>query len=122
MSFTERRAAANKHPWTLPQLAEADELIRPITHAPPGNFSKPTAKTMGKVELAKRKNDYFEGAFSVRGDRNPVRERIRSDSIVVVELRTNVIVSSLPHHQRRTTLLSLFYSRLSHLVVGISLT
>lgn len=94
MAYTERRTTANKHPWTLPQLGEMDHITRPISRPPPGNHSvKPASKTMGRVELAKRKNDFFEDAFSVRGDRNPLRERIRGDSIVLVEVKTNVIVS-----------------------------
>lgn len=53
-----------------------------------------TAQTMGRAELARRRNEYFEDAFSMRGgDKNVLRERIRSDSIVLLELKTNVIVS-----------------------------
>lgn len=48
---------------------------------------------MGRAELARRKSDYFEEAFSVRGDRHPLHERIRGDSLVMMELKTNVIVS-----------------------------
>lgn len=96
MACTERKAGVNKHPWALPQLAEIDELTRPITRPPPGDLAhntKPAAKTMGRAELARRKNEYFEEAFSMRGEHNPLRERIRGDSIVLVEVKTNVIVS-----------------------------
>lgn len=92
MSFNERRAGANKHPWTLPQLSENDELTRSIAHPPPGHLSQSSAHTMGRAELARRKSDYFEEAFGVRGDRHPLRERIRGDSMILVELKTNVIV------------------------------
>ncbi|KAF3770081.1 hypothetical protein M406DRAFT_284607 [Cryphonectria parasitica EP155] len=91
MSFTERkRVSVNRHPWTLPQVSEMDELTRPIDRPPPGDFNRQSVKTMGRAELARRRNEYFEGAFSVRGDANPLHERIRSDSIVLVELRTNI--------------------------------
>lgn len=90
------KVIANRHPWTLPQafpqLEELAEITRPIIRAPPGDFSKPTAKTMGRAELARHKNEVFEEAFAVRGERHPLRERIRSDSIVLLELRTNVII------------------------------
>lgn len=92
------KLTTNRHPWTLgpqalPQLDELTELTRPITRPPPGDFTRPASKTMGRAELARRKNEYFEEAFAVRGaDRNPLRERIRSDSIVLLELKTNVIV------------------------------
>lgn len=101
MSFNERRAGANKHPWTLPQLSENDELTRPITHAPPGNLPKSGTQTLGRAGLARRKSDYFEEAFSARGDRHSLSERIRGDSMVMVELKTNVIVSlHIPSEQR----------------------
>lgn len=97
MAFAERKpASTNRHPWTLPQVAEAEELARPINSPPPGDCTKPAAKTMGRAELSRRKNDFFKDAFSVRGDRNPLRNRIRSDSVVLVELRTNVIVGPPP--------------------------
>lgn len=99
MSFNERRAGANKHPWTLPQLSENDELTRPMTHALPGNKSKLGSHTMGRAELARRKSDYFDEAFPVRGDRHPLRERIHGDSMVMVELKTNVIVSHFARYR-----------------------
>lgn len=102
MSFNERRAGANKHPWTLPQLSENDELARPATMhaAPPGNLARASsgAHTMGRAELARRESDYFDEAFSVRGEgqqqqqQHPLRERIRGDSPVMLDLKTNVIV------------------------------
>lgn len=94
MAYAERKAVTNKHPWTLPKLTQIDEITRPIDRPLPGEFiPKPAAKTMGRAELARRKNEYFEEAFSIRGDRNPLRERIRGDSIVLMEVKTNVIVS-----------------------------
>lgn len=90
------KTTTNKHPWTLPQfLPQLNEIVeptRPATRPAPGDFSKPTAKTMGRAGLARRKNDFFEEAFAVRGDRHPLRERIRGESIVLLELKTNVIV------------------------------
>lgn len=94
MAYAERKAITNKHPWTLPKLAGMDDITRPIGRPPPGELNtKTAAKTMGSAELARRKNDYFEEVFSMRGDRNPLRERIRGDSTVLMELKTNVIVS-----------------------------
>ncbi|PSS03861.1 Tautomerase/MIF superfamily [Coniella lustricola] len=94
MASVERKSVSViKHPWTLPQVAEAEELTRPIHRLPPGSLNKIAAKTVGKVELARRKNEYYEEAFSVRGDSNPLRTRIQCDSMVLVELKTNVIIS-----------------------------
>lgn len=104
-----KATSSRQHPWTLPQplpnLDEHSDIMRPVMRPPPGDFTsnrnsnddkRPAAKTMGRAELARRKNEYFEEAFALRsnggGDRNPLRERIRSDSIVLLELKTNVIV------------------------------
>lgn len=84
-------------PRILPQLAEIDELTRAITRPPAGDLThnpKPAAKTMGRAELARRKNEYFDEAFSMRGDPNPLHESMRSETIVLMEVKTNVIVSS----------------------------
>lgn len=84
------------HPWTLPQaLPQLDELVdftSPISRPSTAEFSKSIAKTMGRVELSRRKTDTVEETFALRGDRHPLRERIRSDSVVLLELKTNVIV------------------------------
>jgi hypothetical protein len=93
MSLSERKAVASKYPWILPQLTETHELMRPITRRPPGDNSIPEVMTMGRMELARRKSNYYDGAFSVNGAGNPRRERILGDSMVMVELKTNVIVS-----------------------------
>lgn len=107
-----KATSSRQHPWTIPQplplLDERAELTRSMVRPPPGDFisssgggsssnnnNRPTAKTMGRAELARRKNEYFEEAFALRSsgaDRHPQRERIRSDSIVLLELKTNVIV------------------------------
>lgn len=93
MSLSERKTVASKYPWILPQLTETHELMRPITRRPPGDNSIPEVMTMGRMELARRKSNYYDGAFSVNGAENPRRERILGDSMVMVELKTNVIVS-----------------------------
>ncbi|ROW12326.1 hypothetical protein VMCG_00243 [Cytospora schulzeri] len=92
MSYAERKAVASKYPWILPQLTETEELMRPITRRPPGDNSRQESMTMGRAELARRKGNYYEEAFSVHGSGNPRRERILGDSMVIVELKTNVII------------------------------
>ncbi|KAK7726252.1 hypothetical protein SLS53_007047 [Cytospora paraplurivora] len=82
-----------KYPWALPQLPETDELMRPVTRRPPGDYSTPEAMTMGRAELAKRKNSFFEDAFTLHvGGGSPRRERLLGDFMVVAELKTNVII------------------------------
>lgn len=43
--------------------------------------------------LGKQKSSYFEDAFDERGV-NPLKDRLRSEAIVMAEVRTNVIVST----------------------------
>lgn len=47
---------------------------------------------MGRAELARRKTDSAEEMFALRDDPHTLRERIRSDSVVLLELKTNVII------------------------------
>jgi hypothetical protein len=104
MPLPERHAVANRHPWTLPQLTEMDELIQPITRRPPGDAPKSAALTVGRAELSRRKTHYYEEAFSGRYIADTLRERVQSDSMVVAELKTNVIVSTpSTDHQPPTT-------------------
>lgn len=106
MAYAERKTVTNKHPWTLPKLAGTDEITRSIGRPPTGDSTtSAAAKTMGRAELARRKNDYFEEAFSIRNDGNPLRERIRGDSTVLMEVKTNVIVS-LPQPRLLSGLIS----------------
>lgn len=61
--------------------------MRDITRGPPGditNKSKPT----GRSDLAKKKSNYFEEAFSLRDAPNPAQH----ESVILVELKTNVII------------------------------
>ena len=48
---------------------------------------------MSRAELSRRKTQYFEEAFSGKCVTDTLRERIQSDSMVVAELKTSVIVS-----------------------------
>ena len=44
-------------------------------------------------ELARKRSQYFEDIFSARdGDNSPAQERVRSESLVLAEIRTNVYV------------------------------
>lgn len=93
MPLSDRQVVANRHPWTLPQLTEIDELMQPITRRPPGDTPKLAALTMSRAELSRRKTHYYEEAFSGRCIADTLRERSQNDSMVVAELKTNVIVS-----------------------------
>jgi hypothetical protein len=70
--------------------------MRDISRPPPGDVVNRPKKVSGN--LAKQKSSYFEDAFRVE-DSNPARERIQCESIVMAEVRTNVIVRPPLHHE-----------------------
>jgi hypothetical protein len=49
-------------------------------------------KTPERRELAKQKSQYYDDAFAVRESKTSARERFHRESMVMVEVRTNVIV------------------------------
>ena len=49
-------------------------------------------KTSERRELAKKKSQYYDDAFAVRESNTSARERVHRESMVMVEVRTNVIV------------------------------
>ena len=92
-SFAERKAVLNASPkpTPIPEIVNGDNLLRRVTRPPPGDVSRPRKQASG-VSLRKQRSAYFEDAFSAK-ETDPVRERIRCESIVMAEVRTNVIVS-----------------------------
>ncbi|TAQ86093.1 hypothetical protein B7494_g5588 [Chlorociboria aeruginascens] len=68
-------------------------LTRPIDRGAPGDqaiFS--SAKTPEQKDLAKRKSQYYGDVFAYREPNTSARERITRESLVVADIRTNVIV------------------------------
>lgn len=85
------------------RISEEDRLTRPIDRGAPGDaaiFS--TSKTPEQRALNKRKSAFYSDAFAQRESNSSARERVGRDSMVMVEVRTNVIVrSSLPSRSDR---------------------
>jgi hypothetical protein len=72
-------------------------------------------------ELSKKKSQYYGEVFACREPHTSARDRVTRDSIVMAELRTNVIVS-LPFHPIPTPLLiSTCSSKTNTLSLPISL-
>lgn len=82
---------------SAPHLVEGDRLLRDIDRAPPGDVVQRSCKPQIKPELTKQRSNYFEDAFSVK-DLSPVRERVRSEAMVVADVKTNVIVRGISSH------------------------
>ena len=78
------------------RMSEEDRLTRPIDRGSPGDaaiFSE--SKTPEHRELNKRKSAFYSDAFAQRETNNNARDRVGRDSVVMAEVRTNVIVSRL---------------------------
>lgn len=79
------------------RMSDEDRLIRSIDRGAPGDaaiFSG--AKTPEQRALNKRKSAFYSDAFAQRESNSSARERVGRDSVVMAEVRTNVIVSQLP--------------------------
>lgn len=77
-----------------PPAKEERRLTRLFERGAPGDaaiFS--SGKTPERRELAKRKSQYFEDVFAFRESSMSARERVHRESMVIADIRTNVIVS-----------------------------
>jgi len=85
-----------EHPQTTdcdPLKREERRLRRNVERGAPGNAAiLSLGKTPERRELAKKKSQYYDDAFAVRESNTSARERVHRESMVMVEVRTNVIV------------------------------
>ncbi|KAK3898335.1 Tautomerase/MIF superfamily [Staphylotrichum tortipilum] len=75
-------------------MGAASHAARSTDRGPPDDLTRRTSRTHPRADLSRQKSrrNYFEDAFSV----NPTslaRERVHGDAIVMVEVKTNVIIS-----------------------------
>lgn len=73
---------------------EERRITRHIDRGAPGDqaiFSD--AKTPERKELAKRKSQYYGEVFAHREPNSSARERVTRESMIIADIRTNVIVS-----------------------------
>lgn len=73
---------------------ETVEITRELDRGTPGEqaISSPERKTPEQQELAKRKSQYYEEAFATREPTTSARQVISNESLVLADVRTNVIV------------------------------
>ncbi|KJR88853.1 mif domain containing protein [Sporothrix schenckii 1099-18] len=113
LSFSQRAAQMSREP--RPLLVKGDpNLLRDIDRPPPGDPATTTTgrrrsilgapSTLGPNiadghlghlgHLARKRSQYFEDAFATRrdADNSPAKERVRSEALVLADVRTNVIV------------------------------
>lgn len=63
--------------------------MRGLDRALPGHATKKKSKP----ELTKQRSNYFEDAFAVKEQVHPAKERVISESIVMADVKTNVIIN-----------------------------
>jgi hypothetical protein len=72
------------------------QLLRTIDRGPPGDVSmrqqQTARKTKPRPEIAQQRSSYFEDVLQATREINPVREKVRGESMVTAEVKTNVIV------------------------------
>jgi hypothetical protein len=74
--------------------AEEDRLTRPINRGTPGDIGMfSVEKTAEQKELARRKSQFYGDAFAWREPNGSARERVQRESVIMADIRTNVIVS-----------------------------
>lgn len=71
---------------------EGDRTMRDIDRPPPGDVHGKARRSQSRPDLTKQRSKYFEEAFSVK-EVNPAKARVRSEAIVMADVKTNVIVS-----------------------------
>ncbi|KAM5382658.1 hypothetical protein ACJZ2D_002448 [Fusarium nematophilum] len=88
---SERKAKPRLSKPSLEPVIEGDQrLLRDNPIWLPGDTIE-VAKKPSLPELSKRRGEYFEGAFASR-DADDLGDRVRNASIVMAEVKTNVIV------------------------------
>jgi hypothetical protein len=95
-SFAGRKAEMSPPPTS--RLVEGRRNLLAIDQSPPPpvDADKTAQKKQSRPNLAKKRSNFFEDAFAVK-DVNPAKERVRSEALVMAEVRTNVIVSPQRH-------------------------
>ena len=72
-------------------------ITRDISRGSPGDQAiYSDTKSPEQRQLARQRSQYYEDAFSYRESISPARERISRESMIMADVRTNVIVRHLP--------------------------
>lgn len=77
-------------------MGEESRLTRTLERGAPGDqaiFSE--SKTPEQRQIARKRSQYYQDVFAAREPISSARERISRDSMVIAEIKTNVIVSCM---------------------------
>ncbi|KAI9701169.1 MAG: hypothetical protein M1836_001838 [Candelina mexicana] len=77
----------------ISNMVYESEHLRPITRGAPGDRSPKGISDRGDEQgLARQKSQYYHEAFACRDSNSSSKRRVSRDSVVMAELRTNVII------------------------------
>ncbi|KAI9721818.1 MAG: hypothetical protein M1812_002154 [Candelaria pacifica] len=78
----------------IPNMVDESEHLRPITRGAPGDRSPKGISDRGNEQhdLARQKSQFYHEAFACRDTNSSSKGRVSRDSVVMAELRTNVII------------------------------
>ena len=76
-----------------PRASQESRLMRPTLRGAPGERLKEPSTPQEK-EVARKKSQYYQEQFAYRESNTSAKERITKDSMIMADVRTNVIVSA----------------------------
>ncbi|KAI9810750.1 MAG: hypothetical protein M1827_006088 [Pycnora praestabilis] len=78
----------------LPGMVQEKDITRSVSRGAPGDAALKAMANRGEKErgLTKRKSQYYGEAFAYREPNSSTRGRVSRDSVVMADLRTNVII------------------------------
>ena len=71
---------------------EESRLMRPMDRGAPGERLREPSTPQQK-EFARKKSQYYQEQFAYRESNTSAKERVTKDSMIMADVRTNVIVS-----------------------------
>ncbi|PGG99705.1 hypothetical protein GX51_06157 [Blastomyces parvus] len=73
-----------------------NSITKELTRGTPtdGHPTRPLSKSPNRLDLAKKRSQYFNEVFTSREPYHTPRHRINQDSVVVVEIKTNVVLEN----------------------------
>ncbi|OJD19618.1 hypothetical protein AJ78_00475 [Emergomyces pasteurianus Ep9510] len=74
----------------------SDSITKELTRGTPtdGYPNRPLSKSSSQLDIARKRSQYFNEVFTSREPYHTPRHRVNQDSVVVVEIKTNVILEN----------------------------
>lgn len=88
-------------PTESPLSKKELRIIRPLNRGTPGDQAiSSDSKSSQQKELAKQKSQFYRDAFAQREPITSARERVSRESMIIADVKTNVIVSNHRYHMQ----------------------